>query len=331
MGLPSKWALGAFIVLGPFAPAQETSSKEAARPNHAEVRFGDGSLVRVTLLQDTLDVMTKYGKLTIPFEEIRRIDFGLHLPPGADVKIDASIKQLGSAAFKEREEAVKTLVYYGPMAMPFVQRAARSPELEVAHRAAHVVRRISEKHPPEMLRIKEGDTIQTQEFPISGRIMTEGIKVHSAHFGELNLKLSDLRTLFVRGGATENEWVVDAAKHGSATDQWLDTGIVVDPSQRLILTSEGQIDLWPQGPGQYMTTPKGYTAAGKGGTFMAGALVAKIGESGKAFLVGERYEGTPTEEGRLYLHIVPSPWNNASSGNYRVRLTTEHVALSAKR
>jgi hypothetical protein len=275
--------------------------------------------------------MTKYGKLTIPFEEIRRIDFGLHLPPGADAKIDASIRQLGSAAFKEREEAVKTLVYYGPMAMPFVQKAVRSPELEVAHRAAHVAKRISDKHPPEMLRIKEEDSIQTLEFPVAGRITTETIKVHSAHFGELTLKLCDLRTLFVRGGNTESEWVVDAAKHGSATDQWLDTGLLVDPSQRIVLTSEGQIDLWPQGPGQYMTNPKGYTAAGKGGTFMAGALVAKIGEHGKAFLVGERYEGTPTEEGRLFLHIVPSPWNNASSGTYRVRLTTEHVALSAKR
>jgi hypothetical protein len=331
MGLPSKWALGAAIVLVNLAPAQDSGTKDAPRPNHAEVRFGDGSLVRVTLLQETLDVMTKYGKLSIPFEEIRRIDFGLHLPPGADAKIDASIKQLGSAAFKERDEAVRTLVYYGPMAMPFVQRAVRSPELEVAHRAAHVAKRIAEKHPPELLRLKEEDTIQTAEFPLVGRIMTDSIKAHSAHFGELNLKLSDLRTLYVRGGNTECEWVVDATKHGSSPDQWLDTGLLVDPSQRILLMSEGQVDLWPQGPGQYMTTPKGYTAAGKGGTFMAGALIAKIGESGKAFVVGERYEGTPTEEGKLYLHIVPSPWNNASAGAFRVRMTSEHVALSPKR
>jgi len=173
--------------------------------------------------------------------------------------------------------------------------------------------------------------VQTAEFPIVGRAMTETIKAESAHFGELSLKLSDLRNLFVRGPNTENEWTVDAAKHGSAPDQWFDTGIVVDATQRLTLLGEGHVDLWPQGPGQYLTTPKGYTAAGKGGAFMAGALIAKIGAAGKPFLVGDRYEGTPSEEGRLFLHIVPSPWNNASAGTFRVRMTMEHMALSARR
>ena len=31
--------------------------------------------------------------------------------------------------------------------------------------------------------------------------------------------------------------------------------------------------------------------------------------------------GSVGEEGKLYFHIVPSPWNNASSGSYRVRVT----------
>ena len=79
-----------------------------------------------------------------------------------------------------------------------------------------------------------------------------------------------------------------------------------------------------------MASPKGYTTAGRGGQFQAGALVARIGETGKALHVGERYDGTPTEEGRLYFHIVPSPWNNASTGSYRVRVATDHVALTRK-
>jgi hypothetical protein len=125
--------------------------------------------------------------------------------------------------------------------------------------------------------------------------------------------------------------VVDAAKYGSAPEQWLDSGVVMDASQRLFMVSEGQVDLWPQGPGQYVTGPKGYSTAGKGGSFMAGALIAKVGDTGKAFLVGERYEGTPADQGKVLLQIVPSPWNNASSGSYRVRISMEHVALSVNR
>jgi hypothetical protein len=98
---------------------------------------------------------------------------------------------------------------------------------------------------------------------------------------------------------------------------------------RLLATADGQVDLWPQGPGQYVCGPKGYTTAGKGVSYMAGTLLGRIGENGKIFVMGERYDGTPGEEGRLYLHIVPSPWNNASSGTFQVHITTENVGFSA--
>ncbi len=331
MGNSVKWALGAVVLTAGLGLAQGPGKKDVPRPNLAEVRFTDGSLVRMTLLQDDLEVMTKYGKLTIPIREIRRIDFGLHLPEGVGQHIDQSIKQLGSETYRDRDEAVKHLVHYGPLAYPFLQKASGSPDPEVAQRVSGVMKRISEKNLPENLRIKEDDLIQTVEFPVIGRILPATLKAHSAHFGALALKLSDLRTMFIRGNTGDSEVVVDAAKHGSAPDQWLDSGVVVDPSQRLVITAEGQVDLWPQGPGQYLTTPKGYTTAGKGGNFMAGALIAKIGDNGKPFQVGERYEGAPSEEGKIYFHIVPSPWNNASAGTYTVRISMEYVALSAKR
>ena len=328
MGTHCRWAAG-LVLFASAGLAQAQGKTDVPRPNLAEVRFGDGSLVRVTILQDDLEVMTKYGKLTIPLREIRRIDFGLHLPDGVGQHINQSIKLLGSETYKERDEAVRHLVHYGPMAYPFLQRASRNPDPEVSQRANGVIKRISEKTAPESLRIKEEDYIQTLEFPIPGHITHSAIKAHSTHFGDLSLKLSELRTLFVRGTGGEGDVVVDAAKYGSAPEQWCDSGIVVDPSQRLIIAAEGQIDLWPQGPGQYMTGPKGYNTAGKGGAYMAGTLIGKIGEAGKVFIIGEQYEGVPTGEGKLFVHIVPSPWNNASSGSYRVRIRTDYVALSS--
>ena len=63
---------------------------------------------------------------------------------------------------------------------------------------------------------------------------------------------------------------------------------------------------------------------------MAGSLIGKIGENGKAFYIGDRFEGPATEEGKLYLQIVPSPWNNASTGTYRVRINTDHVIVGSR-
>jgi hypothetical protein len=324
MGSRCFGALAGLVFAAGLVSAQDPT-------NHlAEVRFNDGSLVRMCILQDSVEVMTKYGRLTVPLADIRRIDLGLHLPAGLDQQLDQSIRLLASNAYKEREEATRDIIQAGHLAYPFLQRASRNSDLEVAHRVTSLMKRISDKHPPEQLRMKQEDVIHTVEFAIIGRLTSPTIKARSAHFGDLALKLSDLRTVHLRTGGRECELTVDAIKHGSAPDQWCDTGVVLDGSMRLIATSSGQVDLWPQGPGQYMTTPKGYTTAGKGSTFMAGALVGKIGESGKVFLIGERFDGAPEDEGRLFLHIVPSPWNNASTGSYRVRIVTDHVALTSR-
>jgi hypothetical protein len=328
MGIAFRSTLAGVVLAAGVGLAQEPTKKEPA--HLAEVRFNDGSLVRMTILQDDVEVMTKYGKLTIPLKDVRRIDLGLHLPAGLDQQLDQSIRLLASTVYKEREEASRDIVQAGYLAYPFLKRASRTSDLEVAHRVSGLMKRIADKHPPEQLKMKEEDVVHTVEFAVIGRIVSPSIKAHSAHFGDLALKLSDLRTVHLRTGGGESELTVDAGKHGSSPDQWLDTGINLDTSMRLVITGEGQVDLWPQGPGQYMTTPKGYTTAGKGSSYMAGCLVGRVGDTGKVFLIGERYDGTPNEEGKLYLQIVPAPWNNASTGSYRVRVCTDHVALTSR-
>src|SRR5262249_22904279 len=152
---------------------------------------------------------------------------------------------LGSDAFRVREEAAKELVLMGGQAYPFLQRATRHPDSEVAQRAVHVIKRIGEKTPLEQIRTKQEDFIQTSDFPVVGRIVNANCRVSSVHFGDISLKLCDLRTLYMRGSNSDADLTIDAARYGPAQDQWMETGITVDPSQRLYVTAEGLVDLWP--------------------------------------------------------------------------------------
>jgi hypothetical protein len=322
-------ALSLVLAVSSQSLAQQ-STPSTTRPHLAEVRFSDGSVVRMTLMQEDIEVKTRYGKLTIPLNEIRRIEFGLHVPPEMNQQITQSIKRLASDVYKERDVASKDLVQNGHFAFPSLQRAAKSGDQEVAYRAVSLIKQISERVAPDLLRLREDDVIHTTEFTVIGRINSSTLKANSPHFGDVNLKLSELRMVHMRQQAGRMDLIVDAAKHGSALDQWFDTGLSVDVGLRLAITSDGQVDLWPAGPGQYLAFPKGYNTAGKGGQFLAGALVGKIGENGKAFLIGERYEGMAHEEGKLYVQIVPSPWNNASSGQYRVHIQTEYAAIGGR-
>jgi len=318
------------LSLSLVVPAQGLAQESKPQTHLAEVRFGDGSVVRMTLLQDNVEVLTKFGKLTIPLSEIRRVEFGVHVTPEMTQQITQSIKRLASDVYKERDVASKDLVQVGHFAYLPLQKASKSGDQEVAYRAVNLLKQISERVSPELLRLREEDVIHTTEFTVIGRINTPTIKAHSPHFGEVALKLSELRGMQIRQHGGKQDLIVDAGKHGSASDQWCDTGITIDAGQRVVICSEGQVDLWPQGPGQYLAVPKGYNTAGKGGQFLAGALIGRIGDNGKAFLIGDRYEGSASEEGKLYLQIVPSPWNNASAGTYRVRIQTEYAAANAR-
>jgi len=150
------------------------------------------------------------------------------------------------------------------------------------------------------------------------------------------LNLVQLRTLRALHSGGDTEVAVDAARYGSAHGQWCDTGYQIEGSGGLVIAASGTVDIYPQTPGQYMSSPAGYQGPGlamrpppRGQLNAAalrnypGALIGRIGEEGDPFYIGERYEGAPGQEGRLYLHIVPSPWNNASSGSYQVKVAAK--------
>ncbi len=327
--IPGTLALSVLLAVSTRSSAQESTNSPGLQ-FPSEVRFHDGSVVRMSLLEPSLDVKTKYGKLTIPLQDIRRIELGLHIPADVNQQIASSIKRLSSPMYKERDGASKELVNSGHFALPSLQRASRSGDQEVAYRAASLVKQISERVQADLLKLRDDDVIHTAEFVVIGRIDAATLKASSPHFGQVTLKLSELRAVHLKQQAGKQELVVDAAKHGSSLEQWCDSNINIDAAQRVIVTGEGQVDLWPQGPGQYVAAPKGYNTAGKGGQFLAGSLIGKIGENGKAFYIGERYDGVITEEGRLFLLIVPSPWNNASTGSYRIRVQTDSAVVAGR-
>src|SRR5262245_5573637 len=74
---------------GPGAAGAGKSVKKAAEPGEVEITFANGSLVRMTLLPEKIEIDTQYGKLSVPARDVRRIDFGLHFPEGTSDKIEA--------------------------------------------------------------------------------------------------------------------------------------------------------------------------------------------------------------------------------------------------
>ena len=81
---------------GQMPPAKSTKKLSpktlpAVEPE-ATVLFTNGSQVRMMVQQESFEVVTEFGKLTIPADKVRRIDF--HLDAPVDVMIDGEVLTL---------------------------------------------------------------------------------------------------------------------------------------------------------------------------------------------------------------------------------------------
>jgi hypothetical protein len=307
------------------ASAQE-KEKPAEAPAAPELRFADGSAVRMALLQDQIEVQTRYGKLLVPLAEVRSIEFGLRISPEAARRLEAAAAGLASEDFQSREKAAADLIALRELAWPTVRGLSKSPDKEVARRAAELQEKMAGMLTEEQRGMRAFDVVRTDAFEVRGTIVGNGLKVRSPYFGDVQADFATLRgyrrmTL----SDLEREVTVDAAKYGGPNVAWLDTGIEVDGDTSVLIQAGGEVDLNPQAGGQFKTGPGGggpqmVRRFGPVGDQMPGALMGRFGERGREFLVGERFEGKPTERGKLYLRINASPFGGQSSGEYKVKV-----------
>lgn len=337
------------VILAASAFGQEKAPK--AQPgdkppeSQIEVHFADDSVVKMALLQSSIDVSTRYGKLTLPVGEIRRIDFGLRIPDETAKRIEAAIARLSNPDIKQRDSAQAELVELKELAYPALQQAARSTDSEVSLRAKEAMKTISQTLPAQQFRQPRNDTIVTAEFTIVGRIETPTLKARTPYFGDANLKLFELKSMRWLSTGHETKLMVDAAKYGSQQDMWLDTGVEVRSGAMLQVAAGGRVELGAQNgfPGGSVVGPDGqFTRGGRaafnpnaqfggrggrggpgfarGASMSPGALLGRIGETGSIFVLGSRYEAPAHEDGKLYIRIAPSTDGSRPSGSYDIRI-----------
>jgi hypothetical protein len=302
--------------------------KSKSTPGAAEAVFADGSTIRLVVLAETIEVTTKYGKLSVPLADVRRIDFAYRVPEDVERRLQAAAAKLGSDDFKEREAASEELLSLKEYVGPILERLIKSEDKEISRRAREILATLQERISEEKLRaaLVQHDTVVTDQFSIPGKIELKTLKARTPYFGEVTMKLSDLRSLrFAPGEGAERDLVVDAGKFGMPNPVWMDTGVEVTSNTKLELRASGIVDLYPVpgDTGMYRVGPAGNKTWGiwKGDSVAGGVLVGRIGEKGKVFEIGEKFEGTPGESGKLYLRIGPSPWGNPSAGEFKVKLT----------
>lgn len=285
----------------------------------------DGSKVHGTLMDKSIEISTSYGTLNVPWNEIRNIKLGLHYPEGVKKEIDEAIKELGHDAYKKRDEATKKLAFLGRHSyLRISDETIKENDTETKRRAEAIKKKIEEDIPASEIRSTAHDLIVAKEAILKGKITTSAIKIKTKHLGDVDLKLCTLDNFYL--GFSGGEFKIDAAKYGMKPNTaWFDTKVYVSDQGKWSIKARGSVDLWAQGPGQYMATPKGNTNNTNFGGWPSGALIGKVGENGKEFLIGESYTAgaafSQDTSGNLYLRINSSAWENSqTTGFYEVTI-----------
>jgi len=315
--------IGLSVSAAPDEPSPPAKKKNGPAADIAEVRFVDGSNVRMNLAQPAIEITTRYGKLKIPVADIRRIEFAFRYPDRAEAKIDAAITRLTDADPKVRLAAESELREFRELAYPMLKRAAAgTSSIDRSLQATLLVKWLEEKVGPEKLKIRDQDVIQAAEFTVAGKIEAPSVKGCTPYFGDVTVQVAEVRSIrFLAGPGAETELTIDAARYAAmAQDVWLDTEVDLAEGAAIEISAAGQVDLWPQG-GNYKVGPDAQPRQGNSPDGNpAGILLGRIGERGKAFHIGSKFRGSLSESGRLYLRIACSPWNNASTGGYAVKI-----------
>jgi hypothetical protein len=195
-------------------PAPTPAPGKSVEEGDVEVRCIDDSALKLKLLDDKLELVTKHGVLRIATADIRRIEFSTRVPADVAEKVALAISKLNHSDFKVREHATEELKGYRARAYPQVLKAMKSEDPETARRADEIASFIRSKVPPALLEVREQDVVHTDDSKIAGRLTAEYLRVGTFQFGEQRLKLHDVYTL--RTGAARDAELQVAAQAAPA-------------------------------------------------------------------------------------------------------------------
>src|SRR5437660_375346 len=106
-------ALVGVVCLVPAARADDEPRK-VAKPGETgiEVKLTDDSVIKLTLLDSAVEFATPHGKLTIPVNEIRRVELGLRIPDDIATIIKAAAADPGNlTSYQQPQHIGKTFVF----------------------------------------------------------------------------------------------------------------------------------------------------------------------------------------------------------------------------
>jgi len=282
----------------------------------------EGSVVSGKLSTETVTVETAFGKLEVPVASIVSFTPGLDSHPQERQRIGRLIQQLGSNTAAERDSAQRALADMGKTIHSELVRYVSDDDVERRTRVQKILAEFEETEEEDdtdssgIRPWQAQDSLETNLFTVVGKISPQTFDLQT-QFGPLKVAISDIRR-----GERETEQKPEIRKSINVGGENLvqltmQTSVRVNRGDKVQITADGRLTMSPWGNNTF-STPEGseqfqwYVP----NQIPGGALVARVGSSGKVFKVGSKHSFVATRAGMLYFGIAMSPQFATSDYNY---------------
>jgi len=297
-------------------PAASTGARAAQTGGSRSMRLHlmEGSVVTGKLSTDTVTVETAFGTLEVPVSKIISFTPGLDSHPEEGKRIGRLIQQLGSNAAAERDAAQRALTDMGKSIQPELARYAQDDDTERRSRIQKILAELEESEEDDEVDPQAAkpwlaqDSLETTLFTVVGKISPQTFELQT-QFGPLKVAIGDIRR-----GERELDLKPEIKKQLFVTGENLvqltmqTSGVRIGRGDKVQITADGRLTMTPWGNNAF-STPEGseqfqwYLP----NQIAGGALVARVGTSGKVFKVGAKHNFTATRAGILYFGIAMNP------------------------
>jgi hypothetical protein len=304
------------------SPAAKPAVSQPGNSRQMRLHLMEGSVVSGKLSTETVTVETAFGKLEVPVASIVSFTPGLDSHPQERQKIGRLIQQLGSNTAAERDAAQRALADMGKTIQSELARYANDDDVERRTRVQKILAEYEESDEDDDVDASSvrpwqaQDSLETNLFTVVGKIAPQAFDLQT-QFGPLKVAISDIRR-----GERETEQKPEIKKVINVGGEHLvqlnmQSSVRVNRGDKVQITADGRLTMSPWGNNTF-STPDGseqfqwYVP----NQIPGGALVARVGSSGKVFKVGSKHSFVATRAGMLYFGIAMSPQFATSDYNY---------------
>ena len=306
----------------------------AQKPAEVTMKLRDGSIVTGTTSLTDINLMTDYGKLTIPVKSVSSILVGIPKDKAIADKAISYLKQLNNSSDDIKKGAYDELVKLGIKAIPVISDFTNDVKNQTEYTGDYTPdNALSEIKSANFI---DDATTNQDILSIDNQYTMGGVYEFTkmdvkTEYGSLSIPKEKIKTIDITyinsDGTNEYSFKLLASKNisGNSNGGWLKTGIMLKAGQKFSVTATGEVSLaslsnqkyHPGGSSDALSTDY------SGDTYPTyGNLVYKIGDqSTTPVRAGAKFSGNAASTGMLYLSIYETVFNAANTGSYSVKVT----------